>query len=319
MSSYVYNPNFLLHNPGPRHPESPERLEAVMRRLAETGLLDRLRALEARPATTAELEAVHTPEYLARLEEMSGRGGGELDADTTLSAESWTAARYAAGGAVAAVEAVMEGDAPNSLVLSRPPGHHAFAGRGSGFCLLNHVAVAAAVAARKYRLERVAVIDWDVHHGNGTQAIFDSRPEMLHVSLHQYPHYPGTGAPGDTGRVGNLLNIPLTPGSGDDQYLEVFRERVVPAVRRFAPELLLISAGYDGHWADPLSAMRLSVSGYAEMTAAVKSLAEECCDGRLVLILEGGYHHKALAASVAAAFSVLLDEPWDDPLGPSPV
>lgn len=271
-----------------------------MNHLEETGLLDRLERLPARRAEPEELLSVHTPGYL-RIAEILGTNGGSLDVDTVLSEGSWQAASTAAGSAVTAVEAVVEGNVDGGcFVLARPPGHHAFADRGSGFCLLNSVAVAARAAHDRFGLGRVAIIDWDVHHGNGTEAIFTDEPAVLYTSLHQYPHYPGTGGPEDTGTNNNRLNIPLPSGSGDAEYLRAFTETLVPAVRRHRPDIILVSAGYDGHRDDPLSSMELTESGFAAMTRQVKSLAAEICGGRMVFILEGGYHHRALAESVAA-------------------
>jgi acetoin utilization deacetylase AcuC-like enzyme len=209
---------------------------------------------------------------------------------------------------VAAVEAVVSGTVTNySFALVRPPGHHAFAGYGSGFCLYNNVAIAARYARNKYNLSRLAIIDYDVHHGNGTQAIFDGDPGALYISTHQYPHYPGSGAADDTGR-GERVNIPLPAGCGDAEYALVFDEVVIPAVRRFRPELILVSAGYDGHGDDPLAEMRLTTGGYAAMVAKIKRLADDCCEGRMVFCLEGGYNLRALALSVEATFKVLLGD-----------
>ncbi|MDV2989577.1 MAG: histone deacetylase [Dehalogenimonas sp.] len=307
-TAIIYDQIFLKHNPGPLHPESPERLSAIMNHLTETGLLDRLTSLPARPAEPAELTAVHTADYL-RMAEILGSNGGSLDVDTVLSADSWRTAVTAAGSAVAAVAAVTEGGVDGGcFVLSRPPGHHAFADRGSGFCLLNNVAVATRAALGKYGLGRAAIIDWDVHHGNGTQAIFEGDEAVFYVSLHQSPHYPGSGAASDTGRYHNQLNIPLPAGSGDQEYLNAFDKLVIPAIIRHCPDIILVSAGYDGHQADPLSAMNLSAAGFAGMTERVKKLAEEFCGGRLVLLLEGGYHPTATAESIAGTLRAMMGE-----------
>ncbi|MGI2335927.1 MAG: histone deacetylase family protein [Dehalogenimonas sp.] len=327
MTALIFDPLFLKHDTGRSHPEAPERLLAVMERLVETGLIDRLTRLPARAATRDELLAVHAPSYIGMVETLSQHGGGSLDMDTVISSDTWPAATYAAGSSAAAVAAVMEGISEDCFVLTRPPGHHAFAGRGSGFCPLNNVAVAATAARQRYGLARVAIIDWDVHHGNGTQSIVEGDAGFYYASVHQFPHYPGTGAAEDTGTAivhpapatspyPSCLNIPLPPGCGDAEYERVFDELIIPAVRRYQPELILVSAGYDGHWDDPLSSMRLSASGYAAMTRRVKDLAAECCGGRLVLVLEGGYHTAALAASVAATLETLLDDAFDDPVGP---
>jgi acetoin utilization deacetylase AcuC-like enzyme len=306
-TAIIYDPLFLRHRPGPHHPEAPERLEAVWRHLESTGMIHRLKQLPARPATAEELAAVHTADYL-RVAELLGSNGGALDLDTVLSPGSWQAAVTAAGSAVAAVEAVTNGGVDSGcFLLSRPPGHHAFAERGSGFCLLNNIAIATRAALERLGLERAAIIDWDVHHGNGTQAIFQDDPAVRCVSLHQYPHYPGTGAAGDTGPEANRLNIPLPAGSGDEAYLKAFDELVAPAVADHRPDIILVSAGYDAHRDDPLSAMEVTAEGFAGMTRRVKTMAERYSHGRLVFVLEGGYHHRALAESVSATLGEMVD------------
>ncbi len=307
-TGYVFHASYLLHDTGAGHPESAARLEAVMAHLRSAGLLDRLVKVDARRATAEEISLVHTAEYQSRLTGLCRTGGGSLDGDTPVSLGSCNASEYAVGGAVAAVEAVMDGKVSHYFALVRPPGHHAFPCYGSGFCLYNNVAVAARRARKKYGLKKIVIIDFDVHHGNGTQAIFDGDADMLYVSTHQYPHYPGSGSVEDIGRAGTAVNIPLPAGCGDTEYLRLFDEVIFPAVRRFKPELVLVSAGYDGHLDDPLAGMRLSTSGYAAITGRIKSLAEECCSGKAVFCLEGGYNLKALAESVAATFNVLLGD-----------
>jgi acetoin utilization deacetylase AcuC-like enzyme len=307
-TGYVFHASYLLHDTGAGHPESAARLDAVMAHLRSTGLLDRLVKVDARLATAAEISLVHGVEYQSRLAAICRSGGGNLDGDTPVSPGSCNASEYAVGGAVAAVEAVMDGKVSDCFALVRPPGHHAFPGYGSGFCLYNNVAVAARYARKKYGLKKIVIIDFDVHHGNGTQAIFDGDADMLYVSTHEYPHYPGSGSVEVIGRAGTAVNIPLPAGCGDTEYLRVFDEVIFPAVRRFKPELVLVSAGYDGHLDDPLAGMRLSTGGYAAITGRIKSLVEECCGGKVVFCLEGGYNLRALAESVAATFSVLLSD-----------
>ncbi len=307
-TGYVFHTSSLLHDTGPDHPESAARLEAIMAELRSSGLIDRLIKVEARRATAAEISLAHTAAYQTQLAAMCRAGGGIMDADTPISQNSCKAAEYAAGGAVAAVEAVMDGRITTCFTLVRPPGHHAFAGHGGGFCLYNNIAIAARYARQKYGSKKLAIIDFDVHHGNGTQSIFDGDPNTLYVSTHQYPHYPGTGAAADIGLVGSRVNIPLPAGCGDAEYKRVFNEIVIPAVRRFKPELILVSAGYDGHRDDSLAQMKLSTSGYATIVYKIKTLADECCGGKAVFCLEGGYNLKALAGSVAATFHVLLGD-----------
>jgi acetoin utilization deacetylase AcuC-like enzyme len=250
------------------------------------------------------------------------RGGGWLDMDTVMSSGSYEAALYAAGGAIEAVAAVMGGEVNGAFALVRPPGHHATAGEAMGFCLFNNVAIAAKSALMKFGLQRVLIIDFDVHHGNGTQEAFYDNPGVLYISTHQYPYYPGTGRIEETGRgpaEGTNINVPLPAGCGDAEYEQVFEEIIVPASRRFTPQLILVSAGYDPHWADELASMQVTVTGFARITAIIRGLADELCTGRLVFCLEGGYNLAALAASVKATFEVLLGENGtEDPLGAPP-
>ncbi len=317
---YVYAPVYLRHDTG-GHPENAARLEAIIAHLDQTGLIRQLVAIEPRPASVDELTLVHDRQHISLIEDVARRGGGWLDPDTFISTGSYEAALYAAGGAIAAVEAVMAGKVSGAFALVRPPGHHATPRQAMGFCLFNNVAVAAAYALAQYELERLAIIDFDVHHGNGTQAAFDDNPRTLYVSAHEYPFYPGTGDIDKTGRgvaEGTKVNVPLPAGCGDDEYIAVFSQVVVPMVERFQPQFILVSAGYDGHWADPLAMMQLSISGFARIVETIKRLADGWCAGRLVLCLEGGYDLPALAASVKATFDVLQSNKVEDPLGPAP-
>jgi acetoin utilization deacetylase AcuC-like enzyme len=317
-AGYVYDPIYLRHETG-CHPENAQRLEAITAHLEETGLIRQLMQIKPRPATAEELEYVHQASYVSRLQDAGLRGGGWLDGDTVMSPDSYDAALYAAGGAMDATDAVIGSAVNSAFALVRPPGHHATATAAMGFCLFNNIAIAAQHALNKRKLDRVAIIDFDVHHGNGTQDAFYNNPQVLYVSAHQYPHYPGTGTIDETGSgaaEGTTVNIPLPGGSGDDQYRQVFEEIVVPAVRRFRPGLIFVSAGYDAHWKDRLAMMEVSVSSFAEMVRIIKGLADELCSGKTVITLEGGYNLKALATSVKATFDVLLGKPdIDDPLG----
>jgi len=223
--------------------------------------------------------------------------------------DSCTAALLAAGAGITAVEQVLAGNVSSCFCAVRPPGHHAEADRAMGFCLFNNIAVAAAYATNHQRVEKAAIVDWDVHHGNGTQNIFYGNPDILYISLHQYPHYPGSGSAGERGAdagEGLTLNLPMSAGSGDREYLAAFEERVIPAIKTFSPGLLLISAGFDAHAEDPLSQVRLTENGFAGMTAMLRQCAESCCEGRIVSLLEGGYDLDALARSVAAHLQALL-------------
>jgi len=314
-----YSPAFLGHSAGPQHPERPERLAAIVAALQRTGLWERVAQLEPEPADDAALELVHTPEHVAFVRELGARGGGQVDADTAMSPGSLDAALRAVGALLEATDAVSAGRARNALCLVRPPGHHATPTHAMGFCLFNNVAIATAWLLQERRAERVAILDYDVHHGNGTQDAFVERTDVLYVSTHQHPLYPGTGHWSETG-AGTTLNIPLPPGSGDDVY-QVVRERIVePAVRRYQPDLLFVSLGFDAFYNDPLAMLRLSVGGgYTPLLRSALDLADELCQGRLVVALEGGYDLNALAVGTSAVCQLLLGEaPASDPLGPAP-
>ena len=318
-AGYVYDPIYLKHETG-YHPENAKRLEAIMAHLEETALIEQLTPIKPRPATVEELSYVHQTSYISHIKNAASEGIGWLDADTLMSPDSYDAALYAAGGAIEATDAVISGKVNSAFALVRPPGHHATAAAAMGFCLFNNIAIAARHAIKKHKTERVAIIDFDVHHGNGTQEAFDSDSQILYISTHQYPHYPGSGTIYDTGSAaaqGSKVNIPLPAGSGDDEYRQVFEQIIVPVTRRFRPELILVSAGYDPHWADHLAMMEVTTTGFAEMARTIKGLADEFCAGKLVFTLEGGYNLKALAASVKATFDVLLGRSdIEDPLGP---
>jgi acetoin utilization deacetylase AcuC-like enzyme len=311
----VYDPLFLDHDTGPEHPESPARLLAITDRLRETGLWQRLTHLAPRPATMLELERVHTPAHVAAVHALAARGGGSIDPDTLVSPASYEAALLAAGGVIRGLEAVLAGEAESAFALVRPPGHHDTRGAAMGFCLFNNVAAAAAAAFAEHHLERVLILDWDVHHGNGTQDIFARETRLLYLSTHQAPLYPGSGRVDEVG-CGNVINIPLPAGCGDAQYLAVMDEVILPAVVRFRPEFILVSIGFDAHWSDPLAFMGLTVAGYADLVRRARAMALDLCQGRLVLALEGGYDLAALAACAQATFAVLAGEPVpEDRLG----
>lgn len=322
-TGYVYDPIFLEHDLR-GHPENRQRLRTIMRMLSEYGMLEKLTAIPAVRVGLESLFSVHSPDYVEQVRSVAQRGGGHLDMDTYIRPASYDAALMAAGGLVEATRAVLDGELANAFALVRPPGHHALRSRGMGFCLFNNVAVAARHALSEHGLERVLIVDFDVHHGNGTQDEFESDANVMFVSTHQFPYYPGTGQLKETGSgegAGSIVNIPLAGGVGDEGFKRIFADVIGPAAWRFQPELILVSAGYDAHWDDPLAYMMLSVSGYAAIALALRDLAEELCDGRLVFTLEGGYHLDALAYSILNTFGVLLDgEAWDlvDPLGPSP-
>lgn len=321
-TAYLIDDRFLLHDDF-EHPENAERLRVIMRALDSSGLRNELTQLEPRAATIDEIQGVHHAKMLDHTQRMAMFGGGLLNPDTYIVQESWDAATLAAGAVTRAVEAVVGGEARNAFALVRPPGHHATPSTAMGFCLINNVAVAAHVARTKLGLDRVAIIDWDTHHGNGTQDIFYNDPSVLYISSHTYPFYPGSGHWREQGAgagAGATLNIPLPAHTGDATFTRAYDELVVRAVRRFDPQLIIVSAGYDCHWRDPLAPMLMSVTGYARLAQIVYALADEVCAGRLVCALEGGYDLLALAASVVATFRVLQGrfDQIHDPLGTQP-
>lgn len=319
-TAYVYSPVFLEHAEA-YHPEAPERLREIMRVLEETHLLARLIALEPLVATDAQLAAVHSADHIARVKNLAARGGGHFDADTYCNSRSLDAALLAAGAAVRAVDAVMTKEIDNAFALVRPPGHHATRQRPMGFCLFNNIAVAAQHAIDHHKLERVLIVDFDVHHGNGTQDIFYDTARVLYCSTHQYPHYPGTGAWNEIGEgagAGYTVNVPLPPRVGDAGFQHIFDDLFSPLAERYRPQLILASAGYDAFWGDPLAMENLSIAGYGALSKTLVELANALCDGRIVFTLEGGYHLQALGHGVAASLHALLgDAEIPDPLGPA--
>ncbi len=307
MTTLLYShPACGEHDPGAMHPESPARLVAVLDALAapEFAALERR---EAPPATREQLTRVHPETYVeAVFEAIPETGHASLDADTTLSPGSGEAAARAAGALCAAVDAVAAGEAGNAFCAVRPPGHHAEPARPMGFCMFNNVAIGALQARAAHGLQRVAVVDFDVHHGNGTQATFWDDAELFFGSTHQMPLYPGTGEAGERGAHGNIVNMPLAPMSGSGQFRAALSETILPALRRFEPDFVLISAGFDAHADDPLAGLWFHEDDYAWATGELLAVARECCDGRVVSTLEGGYNLEALAASAAAHVGALM-------------
>jgi acetoin utilization deacetylase AcuC-like enzyme len=318
----VYDPIYLEHDTGD-HVENSRRLVDAMSYLKETGIKEKLISLPARPALLEELEMIHAPEYISHVNSKAENGGGWLDPDTVMSLKSYEAALYATGGLLVAVEGVMKKEVDNAFAVVRPPGHHAVQSRAMGFCIFNNVAIAAKFALSKFSLKRILIADFDVHHGNGTQDAFYADPKVLYFSIHQYPFYPGTGWMDETGTgegEGTTVNFPMAAGWGDEEYLRAFNEVLVPIARRFQPRLILVSAGFDAHWADQLAMMRVTVKGFAQMAMILKELAAELCQGRLVLTLEGGYNLRVVACSIKAIFDVLLgNSEIEDPLGKASV
>ncbi|CAN5565723.1 histone deacetylase [soil metagenome] len=292
------------------HPENLQRLLSVEDHLASLGLLEDRPIVPLCLAEPGSIEAVHSPRLLDTLIEKAEFSGEWIDPDTYLCKDSVTVALRAAGAAVAAVDAVVQAVVPRAFALVRPPGHHATPDRSMGFCLLNNVAIAAA-RALEIGLQRVAIVDWDVHHGNGTQDIFYSRADVRVCSMHQYPFYPGTGREserGDGAGDGHNLNVPMSAGAGDSEYLSAIDSLIIPWVEAYEPELILVSAGYDAHVDDPLAGMRVTDRGFAAIAERIRDLANRVADGRLVAVLEGGYDPDALARSVASTLRVFDGE-----------
>jgi acetoin utilization deacetylase AcuC-like enzyme len=292
------------HDTGPGHPERPDRIRAVMQVLDSAGFAE----LERRESPVADIDQIariHRRDYVtAVLDAVPARGYARIDPDTTMSPASGDAALRSVGAVVAAVDAVLAGEARNAFCAVRPPGHHAEPGRGMGFCLFNNVAIAAAHARIAHHVDRVAIVDFDVHHGNGTQAAFWSDPSVLFASSHEYPFYPGTGAEDECGQ-GNIHNVPLASSSGSAEFRKGMERKILPALEAFDPGLILISAGFDAHARDPLASIRLEEEDFAWITRKIVDIAGEYCDGKLVSSLEGGYDLTALSASVSAHLSEL--------------
>jgi acetoin utilization deacetylase AcuC-like enzyme len=312
-TALVHHPVFQQHDTGPGHPEQPERYAVVLAALRQDAeLWSQLLELEAPAAARGIVQAAHTPQHFKRVERAVSEGLGYLDADTIVSLHSLDAALHAAGGACRAVDAVMSGAARNAFLPVRPPGHHATSTRAMGFCLFNTVAVAARYAQSRYpEIERVAIVDWDVHHGNGTQGIFYDDPTVFFFSTHQYPWYPGTGARGETGQGrgrGYTLNVPVRAHTPAAEQRSMFAAALSEIDTKFTPDLVIISAGFDAHAGDPLGQLRLEDEDFIEMTRTVKTWAAQACAGRLISCLEGGYNLQTLGATVRAHVQTLRED-----------
>jgi acetoin utilization deacetylase AcuC-like enzyme len=300
---------FMEHDPGKWHPENPVRLRSIYRHLDSRdwpGLV----VLDPRRAEEEEICLVHTPDHYARIASLDGQQAS-LDADTWVSPRSCEAAHLAAGGLISLTQKVMDRELDNGFALVRPPGHHAEAYRAMGFCLFNNIAVAAAWALKAYDLARVLIVDWDLHHGNGTQHSFYKDPRVMYFSTHQYPFYPGTGAVGECGLEagrGFTVNAPLSWGHGDQEYVAIFQRILAPIARMYQPQLILVSAGFDIHHGDPLGDMKVTREGFAAMTRVLMDLADELCGGRLVLTLEGGYNVEGQTRGVASVLDALTNQ-----------
>ena len=311
---WFYHEQFLEHETGPEHPERPERLRALVKHFDETGLLKRMKPFESSPLVPNAVWMVHDPQHEKDVSTAFDRGVERLDPDTPISAASYEAALRAAGAVVRAAAVVMRGKVQRAFCAVRPPGHHAEHDHARGFCLFNNVAIAAEALVREHGLDRVAIVDFDVHHGNGTQHIFEERADVLFISIHEDGRYlyPGTGHANETGRgagEGYTLNVPMAPRTGDQQWIAAFDEKIVPKLEACKPQFLLISAGFDAAKEDPLSHIELTERGFAHMTRRLVEVAERHCEGRIVSTLEGGYDLAALSRCAAAHVQELLKDP----------
>ncbi len=316
-TGYVWAERYLLHDPGSWHPERPDRLRAIQTALTESGVLELLVRLRPDYAPLEWVERLHDPEYIRRFKEACEQGKQILDTpDCGICRDSYMTALLAVGGVMLAVEKVMNGEVDNAFCAVRPPGHHAERDRAMGFCFFNNVAMGAVYLLENFGLERVAIVDWDVHHGNGTQHLFESDPRVFYVSLHEDPQhcYPGTGYRHEEGKgagKGYTLNLPMPPRSDDSDYLRALKTEALPRLKQFAPQFLLISAGFDAHFKDPLAHMHLTREGYRDMAELLLDLAQETAGGKVVTVLEGGYNLEVLEECVENHIRLLLGIPLD--------
>jgi acetoin utilization deacetylase AcuC-like enzyme len=307
----VEDKRYLLHLAGFSHPESPERLKGIYEMLDNPAMSWKFTQIEAREATYDEITMVHSPSYVNFIASTAGRDHVMLDSDTITSPETYMVAKLAAGGLCNAIDSVMKGEVDNAFAFVRPPGHHAGRDTAAGFCVFNNVAIGAMHAILKHNLKRVVIIDWDLHHGNGTQSIFYKEPRVLYFSTHQYPHYPGTGSLQEIGQgkaEGYTINAPMRAGAGDASYVNIFRRILEPVALEYQPQLILISAGFDAYYKDPLGSMKITADGFAALTRILLDIADICCGGKLVAVLEGGYHVAGLTRSVKSVLEEMLDE-----------
>ncbi len=310
-----------LEHSQPGHPESPQRMLAIMDLLESTNILSDISQVDINTTQIEQITRVHSEALIRRIRQTCERGGGHLDADTYTTADSFKLALDASGTTTILLDLVMESEARNGMALVRPPGHHAERDRVGGFCLFNNIAVAARQAQEVHGAERVLIVDIDVHHGNGTQDIFYDDPTVLYVSIHQFGYffYPGTGAINEIGTGpghGYTVNIPFPPGAGDQWYLAAFNDLIRPRVKVFSPDVVLVSAGFDAHWIDPLASAALTLGGYSNLTAKLIEMADDFCSGKILFVLEGGYHPIALSHGVLNTLYRLKGyDDLSDPLG----
>jgi len=309
MTLLIYDDIFLQHDTGYGHPENAKRLENTVRHLKQSKLWEQLRVEKPRSATEEEISLVHPVTYIRDINQIANTGGGWLDGDTVVSTASYDAAVHAAGAPLTAIDLIMKGEEKNAFCLVRPPGHHAAPTRGMGFCLFNNVAIAAKYIQSKYRLEKIFIIDWDVHHGNGTQDAFYSDPTVLYFSMHRYPFYPGSGRREEDGQgkgKGFTINIPISADTMPKEYMKLFMNVMERMVTQFLPEFILISAGFDTYKKDPIGGLNLEIEDFGILTEIVTKSAERYCNGRIVSCLEGGYHLSDLPLCIEAHLKALL-------------
>ena len=309
-TGFIYSDKYLDHKAGDNHPERPDRLTSLISHLKFEGIWDKLTHYAPEKVNRELLTTLHNEEYINRLKKACSTGKTYIDAlDCGINERSYDVALLAAGGVVKAVDMVMSEQVKNAFCAVRPPGHHAERDKAMGFCFINNVGIGV-LHARKYELLRAAIIDWDVHHGNGTQHLFEKDPNVLYVSLHEYPHYPGTGAVSEKGEgegYGTTLNYPMQKGAGNEDYLKIFKTRIEPEIRKFEPDIIFISAGFDAHRDDPLSGINLTHDAFRDMTMIVREWAEEFSGGRIVSVLEGGYNLGSLRRSIGEHLLALME------------
>jgi acetoin utilization deacetylase AcuC-like enzyme len=307
----VADRRYLLHSAGLCHPESPERLAGIYEMLDNPAMSWKFTQIDAREATHDEIAIVHSPSYINFIASTAGKDYVMLDPDTMTSPDTYSIAKLAVGGVCNAVDQVLSGEVNNAFAFVRPPGHHAGKENAAGFCIFNNIAIAAMHAILKHRLKRVMIVDWDLHHGNGTQSIFYKEPRVLYFSTHQYPYYPGTGSMQEIGQgkgEGFTINVPMQSGAADASYVNIFSKILEPIALEYKPQLVLLSAGFDAHFNDPLGGMRITPEGFAALTRILLNIADKCCKGRFVAVLEGGYHVAGLAKSAKCVLEEMLDE-----------
>jgi acetoin utilization deacetylase AcuC-like enzyme len=305
----VYDSRYLNHVTG-NHPENPTRISTIYNHLEKTGIVKDVIHIKPYSAPLEIIEYNHSKEYIESVRSLSERGGGMLDMDTVVSPRTYETALLAVGGVLSVIDSIMENTIKNGLCLIRPPGHHALRERGMGFCIFNNIAIGALYIQKNHNLKKVAIIDWDVHHGNGTQASFYEDPTVFYLSIHQFPHYPGTGSSHEIGLnegKGYTLNCPVGSGAGISEYRDVFENRFIPAIKKFKPDFILLSCGFDAHTDDPLASINLQTEDYRLLTNIVTACSREVCKGRIVSLLEGGYDLNALKSSTYEHLSALME------------